>query len=73
MTNIFRPIFSKIWKITSNSQHTHCVKSVQIQLSSPNAGKYGPEQTSYLDTVNAVLLIWSKWKLSKLYSEVQDK
>ena len=51
MTNIFRPTFSKIWKITSISQHTHCAKRV---FSSPNAGKYGPVQTSYLDTFNVV-------------------
>ena len=37
----------------------HCVKSVQIRsffwsVFSPNAGKYGPEKTPYLDTFHAV-------------------
>ena len=35
----------------------HCVKSVQIRsipVFSPNAGKYGPEKTPYLDTFQAV-------------------
>ena len=39
----------------------HCVKSVQIlrksvQILSPNAGKYGPEKTLYLDTFHTVNL-----------------
>ena len=41
----------------------HCVKSVQTQsffwsvfpVFSPNAGKYGPEKTSYLDNFHAVI------------------
>ena len=37
----------------------HCVKSVQIRsffwsVFSPNAGKYGPEKTPYLDTFHTV-------------------
>ena len=40
----------------------HCVKSVQIRsffwsVFSPNAGKYGPEKTPYLDTFHAVMLL----------------
>ena len=39
----------------------HCVKSVQIlrksvQIFSPNAGKYGPEKTLYLDTFHTMNL-----------------
>ena len=42
-----------------SSQQEHCVKSVQIRsffwsVFSPNAGKYGPEKTPYLDTFHAV-------------------
>ena len=46
-------------------QRFHCVKSVQIQgfsglyfpVFSPNAGKHGPEKTSYLDTFHAVFVL----------------
>ena len=41
--------------------NSHCVKSVQIRSNfssvfSPNAGKYGPEVTPYMDTFHAVSL-----------------
>ena len=38
----------------SRATFTHCVKSAQIRsFSGPNAGKYGPEKTPYLDAVIA--------------------
>ena len=45
---------------------THCVKSPQIRIffwsvSSPNAGKYGPENTPYLDTFHAVTVGYVKY------------
>ena len=43
----------------------HCVKSVQIRkylsVFSPNAEKYGPEITPYLDTFRAVCSITCKF------------
>ena len=49
------------WFLFSNTTFVdrHCVKSVQIRSNfwsvfSPNAGKYGPEITPYLDTFLAV-------------------
>ena len=50
--------------------YIHCVKSVQIRSIfwsvfshirtefSPNAGKYGPEKTLYLDTFHAVIILY---------------
>ena len=43
----------------------HCVKSVQIRsffwsVFSPNARKYGPEKTPYLDTFNAMKVLFSE-------------
>ena len=45
---------------------THCVKSPQIRIFfwsvfSPNAGKYGPENTPYLDTFHAVTVGYVKY------------
>ena len=45
--------------LTNNLWICHCMKSVQIRsflwsIFSPNAGKYGPEKTPYLDNFNAV-------------------
>ena len=39
--------------------YDHCVKSVQIKyfVFSPNAGKYGPEKTPYLDTFYTLNLL----------------
>ena len=47
------------------NRRVHCVKSVQIQsfsgpyfpVFSPNTGKYGPEETPYLDTFRVVVFI----------------
>ena len=49
----------------------HCVKSFQIRsffwsIFSPNARKYGPEKTPYLDTFHAV--IYLKLRLTKYLS-----
>ena len=49
------PVFWRNWILLEN----RCVKCVQIQSFSwsvfnPNAGKYGPEKTPYLDTFHAV-------------------
>ena len=51
-------------EIQISSQFLQCVKSVQIwsfsgpyfPVFSPNTGKYGPEETPYLDTFYAVLV-----------------
>ena len=53
-----------------NSVIHHCVTSVQIRsffwsVFSPNAGKYGPEKTPYLDTFHVVHFTISKMILSK--------
>ena len=49
------------------SASLHCVKNVQIRsFFSPNAGKYGPEKTPYLDTCHAVLHI-SQLQVSDYY------
>ena len=52
-----RDRFSYLFNFCSNLR---CVKSVQIRsyfwsVLSPNAGEYGPEITSYLDTFRTVL------------------
>ena len=53
---------SKDLEATSSNNVSHCVKSVQIRscfwsVFSPNAGKYGPEITPYLDTFHAVSVL----------------
>ena len=47
---------------------THCVKSVQIRsyfwsVFNPNAGKYGPEITPYLDTSRGAIITIREVKL----------
>ena len=58
-------------KLLEPQQIIHCVKSVQMggffwsvfsliwtfPSFSPNAGKYGPEKTPYLDTFHAVFML----------------
>ena len=52
---VLKAFFSNI---ANNLKIPHCVKSVQIQsyfsVFGLNTGKYGPEQTLYLDTFYAV-------------------
>ena len=52
--------------------NNHCVKSVQIgsffwSVFCPNAGKYGPEKTSYLYTFQAVNLLKSNTMTRVIY------
>ena len=57
--SIIRPVkisHSGVARCRDAFRNLHCLKSVQIRKSGPNAGKYGPEKTPYLDTFQAVLL-----------------
>ena len=54
-------VVQKIWRFSPSI--LHYVESVQIRsffwsVFSPNAGKYGPEKTPYLDTFHTVLTIF---------------
>ena len=58
---VFQQKFSPIDKFRNESiiESLYCVKTVQIRsffwpVFSPNAGKYRPEKTPYLDTFHAV-------------------
>ena len=51
-------------------EHIHFVKSVQIRSFFPNAGKYGPEKTSYLDTFHAVIRLSVLRNILRIYVKV---
>ena len=50
-----KPSILEFFQNGLNFTTKHCLKNAQIwSLFSPNAGKYGPENTPYLDTFHAV-------------------
>ena len=60
------------WNILSFVSR-HCVKNVQIRsyfwsVFSPNAGKYGPEITPYLDTFRAVRVVANEWLKTSVWN-----
>ena len=59
-----KPSILEFFQNVLNFTTKHCLQNVQIwSLFSPNAGKYGPENTPYLDTFHAV-------KFSRLFSRL---